>query len=306
MVSVVSFTFHYFSFVASRCHQTLHIKTLTGKNITVHPSPFDTVHDVKELIQDSENTPPDEQRLIWNGRQMEDLRALSHYNIEDGSTLHLLVRLRGGGDLPVTFADVADSGALKRIQFSRSAPDYRLAKPGLCLEGRCTNTRCSAFGKMGILNNGFQDYDLARGATRPCSQCHNDVMPTTCAFNNCMWRYEGQKAGEGHSVVGPWTEVGNAYHRFDEGDGVDWTRLFLQVRDVQPALQKAKKARPSVTIDHTYTKCMQCNGPVWCSKATLLRCGHSFHTECIADWELESVVVCPICRKESPRGFGAF
>ena len=289
-----------------RRHQTISIKTLTGQTFTLHVKPFDTIRTVKARIQDCEGFPTDHQRLIWNGRSLENNRTLSDYNIGEGSTVHLVLRLRGGGSGPVSFADVADSGSLRISQFSDTAPAYREARYGLCLEGRCTNSRCPAFGKMGILNNGFQDYDLAHGATKPCSQCRQDVVPTTCAFNNCMWRFEGRKAGEENAVAGPWKEVGNEYHRFDEGDGVEWERLFLQVREVQCELREAQFSSPSVTIDYTYDKCTQCSRGVESGEGALLRCGHSFHTECIADWELESVVVCPICRREGPRGTGAF
>ena len=249
-------------------------KTLTQKTIDIFIDvATKSVEDVKLMIQEQEGIPPDQQRLIYAGRQLEDGRILSEYNIEKESTLHLILRLRGGGGGPTMFADVSNSGGLRKLSFSEDAPEGRMVDCGTNIEIEC---KCTPSYRV-IYIKGMGLYELGSSFTQ-CPNCRStDVKPITVGFTKCQYRIHGVKE-DGTEFKSDWKKVSHedAYQRYDPSDQVLWKRLGIESTDI------AKRTE--------YPCCTICLDNV--IDATTLPCGHQFHNNCISRWKL----TCPNCR----------
>lgn len=119
---------------------TLIVETAAGLQIDISVTSEMTIGELKSIIQDKEDIPPCQQRLIFQRCQLEDHRTLEDYGLPDMSVIFLVLRLRGGGCLPDVDCRLVES------KVSRSGPFWRAFRAGFNVLGTCKSDRCQAFG----------------------------------------------------------------------------------------------------------------------------------------------------------------
>jgi hypothetical protein len=185
--------------------------------------------------------------LVFDGELLDDDDTVSDFEIKDGSVLELVnpnANYRSlTGFFGLKFVDVSVGKGLKRIEWSKTAKRWRRTRHGLCLEGRCTNSKCEAHGHTVIMPIGYRKFDMSNDpneTTTKCPVCSEYVQPETCGFNNCWWRYDGTKDCGNRppeACSSSWQEADDAYHRFDEQISgiIAWRRLIFEAVKQKPS-----------------------------------------------------------------------
>ena len=216
------------------------VKLLTGGSLTVEVEPDLTILEVKEMLEFLTEIDPDEMRLLFCRRQLEDDRTLWAYNILKESTLHIVPRLRGGGDIAaVTFSDVTSEGKFEVRRFG-DGPKRKTIGKGLNFRGTCRNGSCEACDKIVYVRKGFYPEtngfcNLSRRMTEMncpiCDECLGKRDIYGISIYKCSLRIEG-KVVDGERFDITVESSGDCYKRalaMNDDDYRDYDYLELTV-----------------------------------------------------------------------------
>ena len=221
------------------------VKLLRGDSLTFEVEPDLTILEVKEMLEFLTQIDPDEMRLLFAGRQLEDNKTLWDYNILTDSTFQMVQRVTGGGDIAVlTFTDVTSEQMFKVCKFGKVGPRRKTLGRGLNFRGTCRNRSCDACNKIVYVRKGFYPdtnglCNLSRRMTEMncpiCNKCLAKRDMCGISIHKCTLRIEG-KVVNGERFDYTVESTGNCYKRalsLNDDDDRDYDYLELTVKPLE-------------------------------------------------------------------------
>ena len=283
----------------------IYIRALSGTTITLCVNLDMHIDELKHMICVKKGIPESQQCLLFSGRSLEKGTLLEN-NIYGDNTLHLVLRLHGGGSS--TFVDI--SKGMKARSFSKDGPHWRTCRNGLFLRGYCTNSQCKAYLDYVVMNKHHESFDLKydkHSSTNVCPECNHYVVVKSFGFCGCKYKIHAEFSNGEKKIITDTVTKGYIEPNVTSSDETaEYTRFTLSSVDVWDVFEircnmiNLKCDEKEITAMITkYSTCPICYDLLdSCGKKiSITNCNHIYCTECISSWIDESKCdKCPMCR----------
>lgn len=205
------------------------IKHLSGRIASFKVEPSDYIEMIKTQCKSEFNIPIDDIGLTFEGKQLEDSRNLSEYNIKANSQLYIYLRLKGGGFAPLMFNSLEKPISQK---FAENGPKWREACTGMNLNGTCINKKCVAFSQSIVCQKGFGIFNIAKESLMSrCPICGDIAKDSNnIYFWKCEYTVNGQVKGEAKQKSYTKRVKGeDSFETFENKDGDQREWVFLEI-----------------------------------------------------------------------------
>ena len=265
------------------------LKSLTGKALEVRCELTDTIDTFKMRVQLMDGIPPNQQRILFNDKQLEANKTLAECGVKHGSSLLLMQELREGG-ISGFLSNAEKNFSIEETNWAtKRGPKWTTVKPGLYFRGYCRNSDCEAYREWVVVNFGCNDFDLLINEEDClCPMCKSEVEPRRPKFNNCYYRI-GSKGSDLLQV--PWTKAGNVRTECKMESGVELSDMLIFVKPLDAGTQNEKSKNCAVCFQVLDER----------ANRKLANCSHVLHEQCAVKWAdaqkaKGKPTTCPLCQ----------